>query len=318
MSELLVYTGFALALAAMLVLVFVVVWPPAPRVSLARRRAVGSVHVSQLSRVTNRTVRVIDGVISRRRTTPFDAARLEQANIRMNPPSFMLMVLCAAVVLAGCGLLLAEGALATIVLMSLFAALAPLGAHVLLSVRTSRRRARFAEQLDDTLMFLAGGLRAGHSLLRVIDAASQEAEQPSSEEFARVVNETRLGRDLTDALEATATRMRNEDFQWVAQAIAINREVGGKLSDVFEQVGETIRERNQIRRQVNSLSAEGKMSAWVLLLLPVGVFVFLLLAQPTYFAGFFVSIWGYVALAVAVVLMIVGSVWMMAAVKVKF
>ncbi|KGJ77130.1 hypothetical protein GY21_08195 [Cryobacterium roopkundense] len=314
----LVYAGYALALLAMLVVVFVVVWPPAPRVSLSRRRAVGAVHVSQLSRVTDRTVSMIDGVISRRRATPFDAARLEQANIRMNPPSFMLMVLCAAVVLAGCGMLVAQGVVATVVLMGVFAALSPVGASVLLSVRTSRRRARFANQLDDTLMFLAGGLRSGHSLLRVIDAVSHEAEEPSSQEFARVVNETRLGRDLTDALEATAVRMRNEDFQWVAQAIAINREVGGRLSDVFDQVGRTIRERNQIRRQVSALSAEGKMSAWVLLLLPVGVFLFLLLAQPTYFAGFFVSIWGYVALVVAVVLMAVGSMWMMAAVRVKF
>jgi len=317
-NEIVLYAGFALTLLAMLVVVYVVVWPPAPRVSLSRRRAVGSVHVSQLSRVTDRTVRVIDGIISRRRTTPFDAVRLEQANIRMNPPSFMLMVLCAAVVLAGCGVLVGKGTVATAALMLLFATLAPVGAHVLLTVRTSRRRARFADQLDDTLTFLAGGLRSGHSLLRVLDAVSREADAPSSEEFARVVNETRVGRDLTDALEATAQRMQNEDFKWVAQAIAINREVGGTLSEVFDQVGRTIRERNQIRRQVQSLSAEGKMSAWVLLLLPVGVLIFLLLAQPTYFAGFFESIWGYVALAAAVVLMAVGSVWMMAAVKVKF
>ncbi|KFF58791.1 hypothetical protein JF66_15910 [Cryobacterium sp. MLB-32] len=310
--------GFVLALVAMLILVRVVIWPPEPRVALARRRAVGTVHVTRLSRVTARTVDVIDGVISRRPTALFDAARLEQASIRLNPPSFVLMVLCAAAVLAACGLLLAEGVVATAVLMCVCAALAPLGAHVLVSVRTSRRRARFTEQLDDTLTFLAGGLRSGHSLLRVIDAVSQEAGAPTNEEFARVVNETRLGRDLAEALEATAVRMHNEDFQWVAQAIAINRDVGGKLSDVFDQVSTTIRERNQIRRQVSALSAEGKMSAWVLLALPVGVFVFLLVAQPTYFAGFFVSIWGYVALALAVVLMAVGSVWMMAAVKVKF
>lgn len=318
MNGIVLYAGFALALLAMLILVFVVVWPPTPRVSLARRRARGSVHVSQLSRVTDGTVRVIDGVLSRGRTNPFDAGRLEQANIRMNPPSFMLMVLCAAVVLAAFGVLIGEGAALTAVLMVVFAALAPLGAHVLLSLRTSRRRARFADQLDDTLTFLSGGLRSGHSLLRVIDAVSHEAEEPSSEEFARVVNETRLGRDLTDALDATAQRMHNEDFAWVAQAIAINREVGGTLSEVFDQVGRTIRERNQIRRQVNSLSAEGKMSAWVLLLLPVGVFAFIFLTQPAYFSGFFVSVWGYIALALAVVLMAVGSVWMLAAVKVKF
>jgi len=185
-------------------------------------------------------------------------------------------------------------------------------------IRTSRRRAKFADQLDDSLALLAGGLRAGHSLLRAIDAVSQEAESPTGEELARVVNETRIGRDLGDALDNTATRMHSEDFQWVAQAIAINREVGGNLSDVFDQVGSTIRERNQIRRQVKALSAEGKMSAYVLIALPIGVFFFLLLSQPHYFSGFFTSIWGFVALGVAVVLMVVGTLWMMASVKVKF
>ena len=116
----------------------------------------------------------------------------------------------------------------------------------------------------------------------------------------------------------TAVRMKSDDFQWVAQAIAINREVGGNLSEVLNQVADTIRERNQIRRQVKALAAEGKMSAWVLILLPIGVFVFLLLVKPEYFAGVFESIWGILALVVAAVLLIVGSLWMMAVVKVKF
>ena len=77
--------------------------------------------------------------------------------------------------------------------------------------------------------------------------------------------------------------MGSEDFHWVAQAIAIHREVGGNLAEVLDPVGHTIRERNQIRRQVKALSAEGKLSAWVLILLPVGVFAFLLLTQPQRF-----------------------------------
>jgi Flp pilus assembly protein TadB len=225
---------------------------------------------------------------------------------------------CTAAVLGAAGIFLGNGTVWAIPLMVVFAALSPIGAKILLSVRTNQRRARFADQLDDSLALLAGGLRAGHSLLRAIDAVSQEAESPTGEELARVVNETRIGRDLGDALDNTSVRMRSEDFQWVAQAIAINREVGGNLSDVFDQVGRTIRERNQIRRQVKALSAEGKMSAYVLLALPVGVFAFLMLSQPGYFSGFFTSIWGYVALVVAVVLMIVGTLWMLASVKVKF
>jgi Flp pilus assembly protein TadB len=192
------------------------------------------------------------------------------------------------------------------------------GAKVLLTVRASRRRARFADQLDDTLSLLAGGLRAGHSLLRAIDAVSKEIDSPTSDELSRVINETRVGRDLGDALETTAVRMQSDDFEWVAQAIAINREVGGNLSDVFDQVGTTIRERNQIRRQVKALSAEGRISALVLIALPVGVFTFLFITQPGYFAGFFSSIFGIIALVVAAVLLLIGSFWLSIVVKVKF
>ena len=318
MNDLTLYGGIAAALIALFVIVFLVIAPPRPRVSLERRRAPGAVDTSTLTRVTDKTVEAIEGAIHRRGRAPFTSEELEQAGIRMQPSGFVLMVLSASTVLALAGLLLANGTLWAIPLLVAFAALGPIGAKVLLSLRAGQRRAKFAEQLDETLALLAGGLRAGHSLLRAVDAASQETPSPSADELARVVNETRIGRDLGDALDNTATRMKSEDFQWVAQAIAINREVGGNLSEVLDQVGHTIRERNEIRRQVKTLAAEGKMSAWVLILLPVGVFAFLLLTQPNYFAGFFGSIWGIAALVVAAVLLVAGSLWMMAAVKVKF
>ena len=318
MKELALYGGIATALIALFVVVFLVIAPPRPRVPLERRRAPGAVETSTLTRVTDRTVEAIEGVIHRRGRAPFTAEELEQAGIRMQPSGFVLLVLSASTVLALVGLLLGNGSIWAIPLLVTFAALGPIGAKVLLQVRAGQRRAKFAEQLDETLALLAGGLRAGHSLMRAVDAASQETPSPSADELARVVNETRIGRDLGDALDNTATRMRSEDFQWVAQAIAINREVGGNLSEVLDRVGHTIRERNEIRRQVKSLAAEGKMSAWVLILLPIGVFTFLLLTQPNYFAGFFGSIWGIAALVVAAVLLVAGSLWMMAVVKVKF
>ena len=105
-----------------------------------------------------------------------------------------------------------------------------------------------------------------------------------SEELARVVNETRLGRNLADSLAVMAQRMQSDDFEWVAQAIAINQETGGNLAEVLDQVGKTIRERNEIRRQVKALSAEGRLSAIVLVALPIVIFLVLLIVQPTYFS----------------------------------
>ncbi|SDN16751.1 tight adherence protein B [Cryobacterium flavum] len=310
--------GVLCVVAALLVVVLLVIAPPMLRVPLDRRRAPGAVEVSGLTRLTDRTVGAIDRVIRRRNVVPFTAAELEQAGIRMQPSAFVLMVISAAAVAALLGLLLGDGTVWMVPLMILFAALAVVGAKVWLRLRTGHRRAKFADQLDESLGLLAGGLRAGHSLMRAVDAVSHETEQPTSDEFARIVNETRIGRDLSDSLESTAVRMRSEDFQWVAQAISINREAGGNLSEVLDQVGHTIRERNQVRRQVKSLAAEGKLSAWVLVLLPIGVFAFLLISQPNYFNGFLGNIIGIIAIIVAAVLLIVGSLWMMAVVKVKF
>lgn len=318
MTPPLLAAGIALGLLAMFVIVFLVIAPPDLRVPLARRRAPGSVEISTITKVTDRTIGVIDSAIRRGGRAPFNATELELSGIRMQPSGFVLMVITAAVVLALLGLLLTNGTIWIVPAMLGMALLAPIGAKLLLRLRSGRRRSKFAEQLDESLGLLAGGLRAGHSLLRAVDAVSQESDSPTAEEFARVVNETRIGRDLGDSLDNTATRMRSDDFTWIAQAIAINREVGGNLTQVLDQVAHTIRERNEIRRQVKALAAEGKISAFVLISLPIGVFSFLLFAQPTYIQGFFGHIVGVVALVIGVVLLGLGSLWMMAVVKVKF
>jgi tight adherence protein B len=189
---------------------------------------------------------------------------------------------------------------------------------MLLKVRAGRRQAAFADQLDDSLQLMAGSLRAGHSLLRAVDSVSQEAASPTSEEFARIVNETRVGRDLNDALDEVAARMGSEDFVWVAQAIAIHREVGGNLAEVLDAVSHTIRERNAIRRQVKALSAEGKLSAIVLMALPFGVTGFISLTNPAYLARFTESFMGYALLATAGVMLLIGGLWLKKTVKIKF
>jgi tight adherence protein B len=214
------------------------------------------------------------------------------------------------------------GALGTVMsglLVGLLAVVAvPLGARLYIAFRTSRRRAAFADQLDDSLQLMASSLRAGHSILRAIDAVAQEAAAPTSDEFAAIVNQTRMGRDLSDALDALAERMGSDDFSWAAQAIAIQREVGGNLAEVLDAVGHTIRERNAIRRQVKALSAEGKLSAAVLMALPVGVVAFLSVANPSYLAGFTESALGFGMLATAVVMMTVGGLWLKRTVKIRF
>ncbi|MEV1131953.1 type II secretion system F family protein [Agromyces sp. NPDC049794] len=310
--------GVILALLALFAMVFLVIAPPARRVALERRLAPGTEHVSALTKATDKTVATIESKLSRRQGGAFSETRLELAGLRMTPSAFVLVVFALGTVLALAGVLVGLGSWWSLVWAIVFAALAPLLAHLYLSLRTSRRRAAFADQLDDTLQLVSGNLRAGHGLAQAIDSVARYADTPTSEEFSRVVNESRIGRDLGDALASTSERMHSDDFKWAAQAIAINRETGGNLSETLQRTAATIRERNQIRRQVKALSAEGRLSAIILISLPIGVFLGILVLQPSYLAPFFESISGWIAMFVAVVLMIIGTLWMMFAVRVKF
>ncbi|MEH6381194.1 MAG: type II secretion system F family protein, partial [Dietzia cercidiphylli] len=115
-----------------------------------------------------------------------------------------------------------------------------------------------------------------------------------------------------------ARRMGSEDFEWVTQAIAINREVGGNLAEVLDGVGHTIRERNQIRRQVKALAAEGKLSAYVLMALPFGISGFLFMSNPEYISKFTEGLLGYTLIGVSVVLLVVGALWLRKVVNIRF
>ncbi|MFD5865273.1 type II secretion system F family protein [Agromyces sp. NPDC127015] len=310
--------GLVVVLLALLALIFFVIAPPAPRVARDRRLAPGAEYVSPLTRMTQATTAALDNAAAKQKRQLFGEEELELAGIKTEPSGFAIFVFAGSAVLALLGALLGLTSGTSIWLALLFGFLGPVIAKFIVASRTSSRRAKFADQIDDLVQMIAGGLRAGHGLNRSLAAVAVEAEAPVSEELARVVNETRLGRPLSDALHAIALRMKSADFEWVAQAIAINQETGGNLAEVLDQVGKTIRERNQIRRHVRALSAEGRLSAIILVALPIGVFLFLLLVNPTYVSFFFTNVVGWIALFVAFVLLVVGSIWVFFAARVKF
>ncbi|MFA9445203.1 type II secretion system F family protein [Egicoccus sp. AB-alg6-2] len=241
-------------------------------------------------------------------------AALERAGIDLRPGEFVVLT-SSAVFTAGVVGGLLNGPFAALLL----AVMSVISAKLFVSFKTSRRQAKFADQLGDTLQLLAGSLRAGYSFMQAVDAVAREADAPSSEEFSRLVVESRLGRDFGDALHAMAARMESEDFGWVVQAIEIHREVGGDLAEVLDTVAGTIRERNQIRRQVKALSAEGRLSAWVLAALPFGVGTIIFFTNRPYLAELTSGgLLGWGLLATAAILMSVGGLWLRALVKLEF
>jgi len=305
--------GVGLLFTAVLLLGYVLLATGGASVPLDRRRPVQDRPDSQLTRFAGSAVHLVDGFFAQRKVRLFNREALENAGLRMRQGDFFVLVLAGALVGAVAGLVVAGPLLAI-----LFVLVSPLAGHLVLGFLAGKRRNTFDQQLGDTLQLLAGGLRAGHSILRAIDAAATESQSPTSEEMRRVVTETSLGRDLLSSLNDTAGRMRNEDFVWIAQAIQINREVGGNLAEVLDQVNETIRERSEIKGHIKALAAEGKFSAYILMAMPVGIVAMLMLANPGYMNVMFTRPLGWGMIAASITLMTIGGLWMRKIIDLKF
>lgn len=226
-----------------------------------------------------------------------------------------LLVHAAIFVTAGMvGLLLGRGSL---LLGLVFLALGAVGPWVYLGLRRSRRRKAFNSQLPDTLQLMSGSLSAGLSLAQSVDTIVREGHDPVASEFKRVLVETRLGVALEDALEGVAERFGSKDFAWAVMAIRIQRQVGGNLAELLNTVAATMREREYMRRQVAALSAEGKLSAYVLGALPPLFLLYLLAAQRDYVIVLFTDVRGWLMLATAGALLGIGAFWMSKLVKVE-
>ncbi|MHA7217403.1 type II secretion system F family protein [Arthrobacter sp. MDT1-48-3] len=282
-------------------------------VPLDRRRPPLEQQHSQLSRFAGAAGRAVDSYLRRNPKRFLDRSTLETAGVRLSQADVYLLVILAAATGLVLGWVLIGPAAGVLLLL-----LSPGMAHVTVSFLSGRRRHRFDAQLGDTLQLLTGGLRAGHSILRAIDAAATEADSPTSEEMRRIIAETSLGKDLLASLIDTSHRMRSEDFEWIAQAIQINREVGGDLAEVLDEVGHTIRERTEIKGQIKALAAEGKFSAYILAALPFGIALVLTVVSPGYIDVLFIKPLGWVMLGVAAVMMTIGGLWLRKIIDLKF
>jgi Flp pilus assembly protein TadB len=184
-------------------------------------------------------------------------------------------------------------------------------------MRIVRRRVTFSEQLPDTLQLVASALRAGFSLAQAVDAVVREDAQPIAGEFSRAMGEVRLGGNLEDGLDAVANRMDSDDLRWTVTAIRIQQGVGGNLAEILLTIAGTIRERAFLRRQVRALSAEGRLSAYVLIALPVLIGIWLFVSAPQYMSTLYTTSIGKLALGAATVLVVLGAFWMRKMIKIK-
>ncbi len=240
-------------------------------------------------------------------------ASLDAAGLTLRPGEFVLISLAIISISA-----MVFSVLGGPLLGVLGAAFAMVMIFGYVSRRASRRRNRFADQLTDTLGIMTGALRAGRGLPQAIELVSEEAASPSAEQFRRIVFETRVGRDLTASMISAADRMKSKDLEWVARAVDINRELGGDLTEVLDNVADTIRDRRRVARQVQALSAEGRASGWVLLALPFLMFFFLVWRTPESASKLTNTTPGQTMLALGLFSMFLGYLWIRKLVDLKY
>ncbi len=233
-------------------------------------------------------------------------ATLEQGNIPLS---------AGEAIAAGFGLAAVLGLVVGVVSFNPISGLATGGAMILfvyavINFIGGREKKKFERQLPDTLTLTSTSLRAGYSLLQAVEAVAQEAPHPTAREFQRAIAEARLGRPVTEALNGITLRTQSKDFEWAVLAIEIQREVGGNLAEVLQTVADTMLARNRLKGEIKALTAEGRISAYVLGSLPFALGGFLWASNRSYLEPLFERTEGQIAVGVGLVLMAAGGLWL--------
>lgn len=229
---------------------------------------------------------------------------LKQAGIPLFGAEFVIINIICAVLGA-----FAVYAITLNVTLAPLAGLAiPAGLGIWVRVLIGRRRRAFTEQLGDCLTTVANALRAGYSFQQAMDVVAKEMEPPMSTEFERVSTDIAMGVALEDAMEQMNQRIGSPDFDLVVTAVLIQREIGGNLAQILDTISETINERIRMKREINALTAQGRFSAMVLLVLPFLVAAFCWVFNHDQMQLFITEEWGRIALGVAVFMEFLGYI----------
>lgn len=225
--------------------------------------------------------------------------------------------------LAGALLGVAAGAMAFFMFRNLWvallaAAIGSLGPSMQLRQRRAKTLKAFNEQLPDALMLVINALKAGNSFLQALQMVSRQMSAPISTEFGTAVAEINFGVPTEQALRNLRDRIGTTDVDLMVQAMIIQRETGGNLSEILGNIHDTIRDRIRISGEVQALTAQGRMSGWVLSALPVGIGALFFLISPSYIMGLFTDPRGQLLIAAAAVSEVLGVLLIRKIVDVRY
>jgi tight adherence protein B len=265
-------------------------------------------------RFFDRIVLLVSGLSRKRGIGDMFEARLQRAGMSVSSSEFIAIHIISIIVLSLAVYFLTYNYLLTGLVLIVLVMLP----FLLLNMRIASRLKKFHEQLPDTLQLISGSLKAGYSFNQAINMVVEETMPPTSDEFKRVLSEIRMGLPEREAMENMAERMGSEHFDWVMMAVNVQREVGGNLAQVMETISNTIRERDTVMRQIKALTSEGRLSAYILIALPILLAVVLSFLNREYISLLFTSVMGLIMVGIAVVLMIIGIFWILKIVSVEY
>lgn len=239
---------------------------------------------------------------------------LEKGNIPIQPKQWLglqVLLFFAATLIFGA---LSGNFPISILVAGVLTALIP---RFLIKSRYKKRLVSFETELPETLMLVASALRSGLSFQQALEATVSDRDSELGIQMRLAINESKLGPPLEESLNRVADRMESEDLRWLVAALEIQREVGGTLSTILDTAAATIKGREELRREVRSLSAEGRLSAYVLIGLPVIIFLVLFVSRPNYVEIFWTELIGVVMLVAILVMIAIGWVWMNKMIQIK-
>jgi tight adherence protein B len=168
------------------------------------------------------------------------------------------------------------------------------------------------------LATIASTLRAGHGLRTALKAIVDDGAPPASEEVARVLGEEKLGRPLDQAIDAMCKRIGSPDLEYVATAINVQSQAGGSLAGLFDTLSETVRDRQRHARKVRALTALGRMSALVLVLMPIGLAALMTLISPSYMTPLYTTTGGHILMVMCLTSIAIGALILKRIVSVRY
>jgi tight adherence protein B len=259
-------------------------------------------------------MRSLDDLLARRKSYAATEAKLDNAEMNLTPAAWLVTRLGVTLAIVLVLVLLSGNLLVGLIVGGL---IGWLGTRAVINSRENKRRKEFEGQLPDFLLLIASALRSGLSFTQALDSSAAEGRGQVPRQVRRALSETQMGSSIEASLTRVADRMQSDDLRWTVTALAIQREVGGNLSNILETAAQTVQGRAELRREVRTLSAEGRLSGWVLAALPVGLFLYMLVANRDYIAFFWSKTAGIVLLCFIGVIFAAGFLWMRKIVRIE-